>query len=279
MTRGVHPALFGLLFGVAAALLPSVARADAVAEATDLFARARELRGHGDCAGAIPLFQKAHDIYPAGLGSLRNLAECEESLGHVAAARADWLDLGRALAQHTEPKYAGWDQDAERGVARLTPTQETSPVDGAGPKQAAAPAPAAVSQAVAPATASAAPMQPAPGDSTKRTAAWVGVGVAAAGLVGAGIAALVRKTALDDLTKEGCQNQGGRLSCTAPATSSQNDAANRGREATTLVNVFVAVGAVGLATGLVLFAITPSRSNSSTELVLSPSGVSAVGRF
>jgi hypothetical protein len=60
--------------------------ADPPAEAKELFAHGRESRLRGDCAGAIPLFQKAADVYPAGLGSLRNIAECEETLGRYAAA-------------------------------------------------------------------------------------------------------------------------------------------------------------------------------------------------
>jgi hypothetical protein len=99
-------------------------------EAKDLFARGRELRTNGDCGSAAPLFRKAWTIYPAGLGSLRNLAECEEQLGHFASARRSWLDLKRALLTAApDQKYDGWDADAEQAATRLKPMVATFVVD------------------------------------------------------------------------------------------------------------------------------------------------------
>ena len=99
-------------------------------EAKDLFARGRELRTNNDCGSAAPLFKKAWTIYPAGLGSLRNLAECEEQLGHFASARRSWLDLKRALlTAPPDQKYEGWDTDAEQAAARLKPMVATFVVD------------------------------------------------------------------------------------------------------------------------------------------------------
>ncbi len=98
------------------------ASADAESDAKDLFARGRELRGRGDCTGASPLFLKAWRIYPQGLGNLRNYAECEEQLGHFASSRRAWLDLKRALlTAPNDPKYEGWDKDAEDAANRLKP--------------------------------------------------------------------------------------------------------------------------------------------------------------
>jgi hypothetical protein len=111
------------------AFTPSVARADPVSDAKDLFTRGRELRTKGDCAGAVPLFRKAVDLYPTGLGSVRNLAECEEQLGHYASARRAWLDLKRALLTTDAKKYEGWSQDAEAASARLAPKLATLSVD------------------------------------------------------------------------------------------------------------------------------------------------------
>ncbi len=106
------------------------ARADAESDAKDLFARARDLRGNGDCAGAVPLFRKAHQVYPNGLGSLRNVAECEEQLGHYASARRAWLDVKRALiTMSDDAKYAGWDKEAVDAAARLHPKIATVSVD------------------------------------------------------------------------------------------------------------------------------------------------------
>jgi hypothetical protein len=99
-------------------LASTSARAD-VTEAKTLFARARDLRLHGECAEALPLFQKAYEVYPEGLGSERNIAECEETLGHFASARQAWLDLARALLTTTDRKYDGWSEDAREGAARL----------------------------------------------------------------------------------------------------------------------------------------------------------------
>jgi hypothetical protein len=110
-------------------LAPAVARADAVADAKDLFARARDMRGQGDCASAIPLFRKAYEIYPAGLGSLRNTAECEESVGHFASSRRAWLDLKRALITVDDRKYDGWGHDADEAATRLAPKLATLTVD------------------------------------------------------------------------------------------------------------------------------------------------------
>jgi hypothetical protein len=108
----------------------STARADAESDAKDLFARARDLRNKNDCAGAVPLFAKAYKVFPHGLGSLRNVAECEESLGHYASSRRAWLDIKRALiTMAQDPKYDGWDKDAETAAARLQPKIATVFVD------------------------------------------------------------------------------------------------------------------------------------------------------
>ncbi|HSO38316.1 MAG TPA: PEGA domain-containing protein [Labilithrix sp.] len=107
-----------------------VARADAEADAKDLFARARDLRTKNDCASAVPLFRKAYKVYPNGLGSLRNVAECEEQLGHYASSKRAWLDIKRALiTMSQDPKYDGWDKDAQDAATRLQPKVATVFVD------------------------------------------------------------------------------------------------------------------------------------------------------
>jgi hypothetical protein len=111
------------------AVAPRVAQAAPADDARDLFARARELRAHRDCADAIPLFQKAHDVYPQGLGSLRNLAECQESVGWLASARRTWLELRRSLDRNVDPKYDGWADDANQATARLAPMVPTLAID------------------------------------------------------------------------------------------------------------------------------------------------------
>jgi hypothetical protein len=108
----------------------SPAFADAESDAKDLFARGRDLRNKGDCANASPLFYKAWRIYPQGLGNLRNHAECEEQLGHFASSRRAWLDIKRALlTAPNDPKYEGWDKDAEDAANRLKPKVAVVTVD------------------------------------------------------------------------------------------------------------------------------------------------------
>jgi hypothetical protein len=113
----------------AALTAAGTARADPMADAKDLFTRGRELRTHGDCANAVALFRKAYDLYPAALGSLRNLAECQEALGRYASARRAWVDLKRALLTNADRKYEGWDKDAELAAARLEPMLATLTID------------------------------------------------------------------------------------------------------------------------------------------------------
>lgn len=99
-------------------------------DAKDLFARGRELRANNDCGSAAPLFRKAWQIYPKAVGPLRNLAECEEQLGHFASSRRAWLDLKRALITlPPDAKYDGWDADADTAAARLKPKVASFVVD------------------------------------------------------------------------------------------------------------------------------------------------------
>jgi hypothetical protein len=124
--RVLAAAAVGLVFATAA----PAAFADPESDAKDLFAKGRELREKNDCATAAPLFRKAWTIYPQGLGSLRNLAECEEQLGHFASSRRAWLDLKRALiTAPDDPKYQGWDKDAEESAKRLQPKVASFVVD------------------------------------------------------------------------------------------------------------------------------------------------------
>lgn len=120
----------GATVALAALCAAPNARADAESDAKDLFQRARDLRSNSDCAGAVPLFRKAYKVYPSGLGSLRNVAECEEQIGHFASSRRAWLDIKRALITLAEdPKYAGWDKDAQDAATRLHPKIATVFVD------------------------------------------------------------------------------------------------------------------------------------------------------
>lgn len=114
-------ALIAAAVVLGAALVAPAAHADPESDAKDLFDRGREMRQSGDCASAVPLFHKAYEIYPSGLGNIRNAAECEEQLGRWASARRSWLELKRATMFAHDAKYEGWSADADTAAKRLAP--------------------------------------------------------------------------------------------------------------------------------------------------------------
>jgi len=310
------------------------------------------MRVRGDCASAIPLFQKAHELYPSGLGSLRNLAECEQALGHFASARRTWLELGRALLTNDDRKYAGWAQDADQAAAALlpkvasltidvtvvTPSGETLPTTGidmtlngeavapnlvgvllerdpgtyvvrvtevglGAPQEetvqlrpgeskrvslqvVASPEPRAADLGAPPAAIETAPAPPAPAThgpprSADRKAAWIALGVGAAGLVGMGVSLIVRQDALNEVRSNCPQFDTGSCGASSQAAvqSAVQSAVNRGHTASTFVNVFGAVAVVGAIGGVVLLATKHSQGGARAALVLSPAGLSTMGRF
>ena len=315
---------------VASALMAPAAWADA-GDAKDLFDRARELRLQGDCASALPLFRRAYDAYPAGLGSLRNVAECEEALGRFGSARHAWLELQHALTTNSASRYDGWEQDAVQAAARLAPklatltievravTESGKPADATGidvsfngervspddvgrpldrdPGRyvvaAAGPASSVADKRVVdlgPGESKRVELRvvvPGPPDRVRstsrvtreRTAAWIAAGVGAASFVGAAIAAVERRSALDDLTTE-CNST---TECPAARNNTVESARlqateDRGHAAATWVNVLAVVGVVGLSSGVVLYAIGRTRP-SQAALLVSPTGLSVVGSY
>jgi hypothetical protein len=130
-----------------ASAVPSIAQADggadaaSAASAKDLFEHGRDLRARGNCADALPYFEKAYAVYPLGLGSLRNIAVCQEALNHFASARDAWAALKRAVGTSTDSKYAGWNDDADHAIAKLAPKVARVTVDLAVVDPAGGPAP------------------------------------------------------------------------------------------------------------------------------------------
>jgi hypothetical protein len=59
------------------------------AGAEALFRRAREAKAQGDYATACPLFEESQRLDPS-VGTLMNVAECEEHAGHLAEAWEHW---------------------------------------------------------------------------------------------------------------------------------------------------------------------------------------------
>lgn len=121
MVNGMRARGWGVSTAMTFLATASASAADPASDAKDLFDRGRELRSAGDCAGALPLFHKAFEVYPSALGSLRNAAECEESTGRWASARKSWLNLKRAVMLTQDSKYAGWDRDADEAARRVAP--------------------------------------------------------------------------------------------------------------------------------------------------------------
>jgi len=332
-----------LALSLALSPLPSLA---SDADAKDLFDRARELRKKGDCATAAPLFKKAYELMPQGLGSLRNLAECEEQLGHFASSRRAWLDLKRAALVSTDKKYGGWDADADAAAARLAPkvarlivSLETKgegaakvyinkePIDpklldvaldrdpgtyvvrAEGGKEPVEQSIALVagdnksvklkvefpeqenpkptpSSTTPPPKDDVAPPSPSPSPprpetpvessgSTARTLGWVSLGVGGVAAIGSLVFIGQRASALSEL-EDKCPNYE-----TGPCGSSARATVDRGRTAATFANVFGAVAILGIGTGIVILATTPSKSEApkATMRVAPWAGAASGGAF
>lgn len=98
----------------------SSARADDLATAQALFEAARVAIVHGDYAGACPKFAESQRLDPAP-GTLLNLADCEEHLGHLARAWDAWHE-GIALLPRADerlPPARERAQALERRLPRL----------------------------------------------------------------------------------------------------------------------------------------------------------------
>jgi hypothetical protein len=298
-------ALLGVVF------VAGTAHADPASDAKDLFERGRSLRAAGNCAEAAPLFEKAAEIYPTGLGNVRNAAECEEQLGHFATSHRYWQELKRGLMLSKEEKYDGWQTDTEAAIARLAPKlahvtidvvetdgkteHKLSPNnrvkvkineeplqrpligtlldrdpgkyvvtvtgDGEDPKTQSVDLVVGDSKSLH-FVVKAPPPEPiggppvttpdGKGAATRRTIGWIGVGVGAAALIGAGISLGIRQAALGDL-KSGCPNYE-----TAACPTSLQSTVSRGATASTLVNVLGIAGGVLAVGGIVLVLVSPS---------------------
>ena len=351
--RGPLTVLGALL---AVSLAPRSAHATPIDDAKASFARGRELRANQDCFDAIPFFQKAHEVFPEGLGSLRNLAECQESVGWIASARRTWLDLKRSLDRSADPKYQGWADDANQAVARLAPKVPTLTLDvvlttaGGQPVSLSRPVSGGpgdvLSRAGIELSANGKRVPPeffgapldldpgryairlagpwiqsppqeivdlAPGDAKRvtvravvndesapgdrvdrsattsggvqRTIGWASIGVGASALIGAGVSLFVRQSAASDVRNKAsaahCPAQGDNFQCVGASSGVQQSlqqSEDAGQTANAFAIVFAAVGAVGIASGALLVATSPSRSTE-VGLVVTGSGIAAVGRF
>lgn len=96
---------------------PRDARADDLATAQALFEAARVAIVHGDYGGACPKFAESQRLDPAP-GTLLNLADCEEHLGHLSRAWDAWHE-GIALLPHGDERLAPARQRAQALESRL----------------------------------------------------------------------------------------------------------------------------------------------------------------
>jgi hypothetical protein len=119
VTVGSMAACAAVFVGVAPHEVRAQAHDPPAAEA--LFRQAREARARGDYAAACPKFAESQRLDPS-VGTLMNLAECEEHEGHLAQAWESWheaLDqLLRTNDERVEIARAHAD-DLDRRVPRL----------------------------------------------------------------------------------------------------------------------------------------------------------------
>lgn len=121
-------AIVGIVAGAMTGLSPSLVRADtrdpAAAEA--LFEAGRQAATRGDWANACPKFAESERLDPAP-GTLLNLADCEEHLGHLAAAWDAWheaiasLGPGDDRTAQARKRAAALDARIPRLTVRLAP--------------------------------------------------------------------------------------------------------------------------------------------------------------
>ena len=91
------------------------------AQSESFFAEGRKLRLAGNCTDAIVAFRRSCELAPERIGSLRNIAECEVELKKYAAARRSYWNLRRAAMESNDRNYKGWEKDAEKAYDALTP--------------------------------------------------------------------------------------------------------------------------------------------------------------
>ncbi len=93
------------------------ARADDLATAQALFEAARVAQARGDYPAACPKFAESERLDPAA-GTLLNLADCEEHLGHLALAWDAWHE-GIALLPRSDERLPLARQHAQALESRL----------------------------------------------------------------------------------------------------------------------------------------------------------------
>ncbi|HYQ46605.1 MAG TPA: hypothetical protein VER11_31770 [Polyangiaceae bacterium] len=294
---------------------------DGLKRAREQFAQALALQTGGDWAGALALLKEVAAVKPTPQVRF-NIALCEERLGLLVAALGDY-ELAGADAQAQKADQVRQEVDArleslKARVPRVVVKRgegadsATISLDGVSLGDSVLNSPLPVDPGPHVVEGAAAgflpfkqsfrvaeqqtatievklelepvkseppvPPPPPPPSQTMRTAGFVVGGAGIASLIASGAMFYLRHTTINDLDK---QCGADRMSCPDSAQST----IDRGKLYTTLGNVTLIVGAVGVGAGATLV-ILGNRSNSRTSVGLAPGavganvgGASLVGKF
>lgn len=300
---------------------PTESEEEAITRAREQFARALALQTAGDWAGALALLKQVAAVRSTPQVRF-NIALCEEMLGQLVAALGDY-EIAAADARDSDADVAQ-EVDARLGALRARIPKlvlqrgegaETAAimVDGVriGDPVIGTPIPTDPGPHLIEATAigykpfrqtvrlaeqqtttivialepdpTPSPDRAAPstyGASGLQTAGFVTAGIGVASFIGSGIFFYLRNQAIDDLD-DVCGKD--KKSC----PPSSRDTYDRGRTYTTLGNVLLAVGAVGVGAGVPMIVFGSQRSKEPPRAGLrfvpvapgAEGGASLVGRF
>jgi hypothetical protein len=105
--------------GISLRTPPAYAQTQDAALATGLFTDGRNLMKSGDYAGARKKLMESARLDPR-VGTFANLGECEEKLGHPAAAWANWLEALNLARSHQDERLGIVEQEFQR-IDRTVP--------------------------------------------------------------------------------------------------------------------------------------------------------------
>jgi serine/threonine-protein kinase len=260
-----------LLF--ASTLAPRSARADAKSDALQELKRGYALKQAGDCRGAMPHFVASQSLLPSAK-ALLNLADCEQRLGDMAAARAHAQE-GRALArEQNDSELVALADEQILAIDEKLPRAPSAPAPEPAPASIARSEPAAASSGASPNESS----QPSPtgsdvsDGSTRRAIAYALGGI---GVVGIGIGSAFGLVAI---SKNGNSNADGHCDttgCDPTGKQLREDALG----AATVSTVAFATGLAALAAGVVVYVTAPKGVRVGPALGASFEGITVQGRW
>jgi hypothetical protein len=259
---------------VAPALPARRALADGTSDAMQELKRGYALKQAGDCHGAIPHFVASQSLLPSAK-ALLNLADCEQRLGDLVAARAHAQE-GRALAREQNDSELVAVADAL--IAAIDEKLPRAPVVAPAPPSTTAPAAPTEPPAPSAVPPSSDLTQPAPtgrevdDGSTRRVIAYVLAGM---GVIGVGIGGAYGVVAI---AKNGSSNADGHCDatgCDATGKQLREDALG----AATASTVAFGVGLAALAAGVVVYVTAPKGVRVGPALGASFQGITVQGSW